>query len=289
MIRHLSSILILCLLVISSVSAAVIPISSEESTDPDGLVRVVEGVKLSPLDAPSRDEALDAELDRLGSELERLRQFVYYNESVDEQKTSAEDVYTVLKAELDTKADISELEAKADKSELENVAVTLSESDENPFTRKGFLFDLSLQTTLVRKMDLVYGGTIAMGYRDRTYLYSVYGRFDYFTAPLGSSTGRLATIEMNIEAGMNFAFVISAQDWQESKLSIDVGYYMQWYERSGLQNVFFLGYNGLMLRPKLSARVNLPLLKLEIGLYYQSAVLPRYSDYDGWGFYISLL
>ncbi len=158
----------------------------------------------------------------------------------------------------------------------------------NPFLKKGIFFDMYANATLVRQKDPAFGISLNFGYRDRINLYSLYGRFDYFMVPLGSKTGRLGTIEFNAEAGVNFSFVISAQDWQETKLSIDIGYYSQWFERSGLSSVFFLGYNGLMLRPGISTKANLVIFKVELGLYYQVATYPRYSDYDGFGIYLKI-
>lgn len=156
------------------------------------------------------------------------------------------------------------------------------------FTNNGFFFDLSAQVTLLRNRDFVPGGTIAFGYRNGISLYSIYGRFDYFLRPFGSSTGRIATIEFASEAGVSFRYVLASQDWQEVKLGIDLGYYMQWYEYSGTSSVFYLHNNGLMIRPIISVNANLYLFKIELGLYYQSAVYPRYSDYDGFGVYVKL-
>ena len=78
------------------------------------------------------------------------------------------------------------------------------------------------------------------------------------------------------------------QDWQEVRLAVDFGYYMQFIERAGETSLFYLSNNGLMIRPTISVRVNLVLLKLELGLFYQSAVYPRYEDYDGFGIYLKL-
>ncbi len=158
----------------------------------------------------------------------------------------------------------------------------------NPFLKKGIFFDMYANATLVRQKDPAFGISLNFGYRDRINLYSLYGRFDYFMVPLGSKTGRLGTIEFNAEAGVNFSFVISAQDWQETKLSIDIGNYSKWFERSGHSSVFFLGYNGLMLRPGISTKANLVIFKVELGLYYQVATYPRYSDYDGFGIYLKI-
>ena len=93
--------------------------------------------------------------------------------------------------------------------------------------------------------------------------------------------------------GGNFAKIFDVQnkkfqDWQEVRLAVDFGYYMQFIERYDEPTVFYLSYNGLMIRPTVSVRANLYLFRVELGLYYQSAVYPRYSDYDGFGLYIKL-
>lgn len=152
----------------------------------------------------------------------------------------------------------------------------------------GFFVDGMMHATLLRGNDFVPGGTFAFGYRNGVSLYSLYTRFDYFLAPLGSTTGRLATLEFMVEPGLSFEYVVASQDWQEVRLAVDFGYYMQFIERYDEPTVFYLSYNGLMIRPTVSVRANLYLFRVELGLYYQSAVYPRYSDYDGFGIYIKL-
>lgn len=152
----------------------------------------------------------------------------------------------------------------------------------------GFFVDGMIHATLLRGNDFVPGGTFAFGYRNGVSLYSLYTRFDYFLAPLGSTTGRLATLEFMVEPGLSFEYVVASQDWQEVRLAVDFGYYMQFIERYDEPTVFYLSYNGLMIRPTVSVRANLYLFRVELGLYYQSAVYPRYSDYDGFGLYIKL-
>lgn len=153
---------------------------------------------------------------------------------------------------------------------------------------KGFFVDGLAHVTLLRDIDFVPGMTLSFGYRNGVSLYSFYTRFDYFLSPLGSKTGRLATLEFNLEPGISFEYVVMMQDWQEVRLAVDFGYYMQFIERAGETSLFYLSNNGLMIRPTISVRVNLVLLKLELGLFYQSAVYPRYEDYDGFGIYLKL-
>lgn len=172
-------------------------------------------------------------------------------------------------------------------AELVDRVVTRLESEKDVMPR-GFFFDGYAHATLLRERDIVPGGTLSFGYRNGMSLYGIYGRFDYFLNPLGTTTGRIATLEFNAEAGLSFRYVVASQDWQEIKLGVDIGYYSQWLERNGTSSVFFLSYNGLMLRPSISVKANLLLFRIELGLYYQSAVYPRYSDYDGFGLYIKL-
>lgn len=172
-------------------------------------------------------------------------------------------------------------------AELVDRVVSRLESGKDVMPR-GFFFDGYAHATLLRERDIVPGGTMSFGYRNGMSLYGIYGRFDYFLNPLGTTTGRIATLEFNAEAGLSFRYVVASQDWQEIKLGVDIGYYSQWLERNGTSSVFFLSYNGLMLRPSISVKANLLLFRIELGLYYQSAVYPRYSDYDGFGLYIKL-
>lgn len=172
-------------------------------------------------------------------------------------------------------------------AELVDRVVSRLESGKDVMPR-GFFFDGYAHATLLRERDIVPGGTLSFGYRNGMSLYGIYGRFDYFLNPLGTTTGRIATLEFNAEAGLSFRYVVASQDWQEIKLGVDIGYYSQWLERNGTSSVFFLSYNGLMLRPSISVKANLLLFRIELGLYYQSAVYPRYSDYDGFGLYIKL-
>ncbi len=172
-------------------------------------------------------------------------------------------------------------------AELVDRVVSRLESGKDALPR-GFFFDGYAHATLLRERDIVPGGTLSFGYRNGMSLYSLYGRFDYFLNPLGTTTGRIATLEFNAEAGLSFRYVVASQDWQEIKLGVDIGYYSQWLERNGTSSVFFLSYNGLMLRPSISVKANLLLFRIELGLYYQSAIYPRYSDYDGFGLYIKL-
>ena len=156
------------------------------------------------------------------------------------------------------------------------------------FRQRGIFFDGMAHVTLLRGTDFVPGGTLAFGYRNGVTLYSLYTRFDYFFSPLGSETGRFATLEFSWENGLSFEYVITSQDWQEVKLAVDFGYYLQYIERSDEPSVFYLSHNGLMIRPTISVKANLLLFRIELGLYYQIGVYPRYEDYDGFGLYIKL-
>lgn len=187
---------------------------------------------------------------------------------------------------------LQEFDKEAFKDEIVNEVLTTLDItyliDKEPMMEKGFFFDAFAHATLLRGTDFVPGGTLAFGYRSGVSLYSLYGRFDYFLSPLGSDTGRMATLEVAVEPGLSFEYVVMSQDWQELKLSVDFGYYMQLIERPDAATVFFLSNNGLMIRPTISVKANLYLFRIELGLYYQCAVFPRYSDYDGFGLYLKL-
>lgn len=211
------------------------------------------------------------------------------------RSTAEESISTIVLPSADSEAYDPTKLSEETKNEIiaevvEDVRLSLIDefSLQTPFYQNGFFFDMFAHVTLLRDRDFVPGATLSFGYRNGMSLYSLYGRFDYFLKPLGSETGRLATMEFNAEVGASFRYVVASQDWQELKIGVDLGYYTQWLEWSGNSSVFFLNYNGLMIRPTISVKANLLLFRIELGLYYQMGVYPRYEDYDGFGLYIKL-
>lgn len=185
-----------------------------------------------------------------------------------------------------TSADIDAIAVRVHEMiEEEEAQLAVEEEKE---LNNGFFFDGWAHATLLRKADIVPGGTIALGWKSGNFLTSAYARFDYFLKPLGSSTGRYATLELAFEPGISVESIISSQGTTDVKLSLDFGYYIQLLERSGQTSVFHISYNGLMLRPTLAASFDIGFINIEAGIYYQTAVYPRYSDYDGFGVYLKL-
>ena len=187
------------------------------------------------------------------------------------RSTAEESISTIVLPSADSEAYDPTKLSEETKNEIiaevvEDVRLSLIDefSLQTPFYQNGFFFDMFAHVTLLRDRDFVPGATLSFGYRNGMSLYSLYGRFDYFLKPLGSETGRLATMEFNAEAGASFRYVVASQDWQELKIGVDLGYYTQWLEWSGNSSVFFLNYNGLMIRPTISVKANLLLFRIEL-------------------------
>lgn len=171
----------------------------------------------------------------------------------------------------------------------QTLAATVISKPINKFFRSGIFFDAQAFTTLVRKSQMSLGGALSFGLRLGETLMSVYGRADYILDPLGSSSGRLAVREVKLEPGVSFSFVVQSSQIQETRFTLDLGYYMQYVEYVYDANALFLVKNGLMVRPGLAIKFSLgAFLPLEMGIYYQFAAYPRYSDYDGLGVYLKL-
>lgn len=166
-------------------------------------------------------------------------------------------------------------------------AEALSDKSDSPF-KDGLVLDGLLSLTLVRGDELMPGFTLKAGYRWGGTEVSAYGRLDYPLKPLGVSTGAFVIRELKLEAGADFAFTVHQQKRRESRLFIDVGYYMQFLEYARHPGNVYLVNNGLILRPGFSTMIDLGLVRLEVGIYFQQALYPRYEGYDGTGIYLKL-
>ncbi|NLZ68696.1 MAG: hypothetical protein GX903_06800, partial [Spirochaetales bacterium] len=159
---------------------------------------------------------------------------------------------------------------------------------DNVFYKNGLFLDFFLHTSLIRGNDFMVGGSLAFGYRGGNTLGSIYARADYPLKPLGETSGSYVIRELKGEAGVNFSFVVQAAGKRETKIFLDLGYYAQYLEYARDSRKMYMINNGIILRPGLNTKIDLYLFRLELGIYYQAAIYPRYAGYDGVGVYMKL-
>lgn len=161
---------------------------------------------------------------------------------------------------------------------------------EAPLPPASFSYDLFLRANLVRGDDVSVGGGISLGLQTPNFKFEAYCLADWYLNPLGGSGGA-ATLEVSVEPGASFYWQF-LQVWRTRHyLGIDIGYYMQL--TSIYQNPaagVFMGHNGIVLRPKYVTEFQIAKhYSMSIGIYYQVAILPDYSDYNGFGIMVSIL
>jgi hypothetical protein len=166
--------------------------------------------------------------------------------------------------------------------------VTVTTKPDNPFYRNGLFFDGVANLSLIRKNDFMPGFSLNYGIRTGNTLMSLYGRLDYPVKPLGETSGAYVIRELKGEIGCNFLFVVQAEGRRETKVGLDIGYYRQGLEYARDPGNMYMVNNGLMLRPVLNTKVDLHFAIIELGIFYQAAVYPRYTGYDGVGVYLKL-
>ena len=159
---------------------------------------------------------------------------------------------------------------------------------DNIFYKNGIFIDFFLHTSLIRGSDFMMGGSLAMGYRGGNTLGGLYARADYPLKPLGESSGSFVIRELKGEVGASFSFVVQASGKRETKIFLDLGYYVQYLEYARDFRKMYMINNGVILRPGLNTKIDLYLFRLEVGIYYQAAIYPRYTGYDGVGVYMKL-
>lgn len=140
-------------------------------------------------------------------------------------------------------------------------------------------------------------GTVAIGGHVAVNLFIVpkfsiapYIHGEYFLYPLGSNTGLLGGLEMELEAGINITFPVYENGDFKLKFGFDLGYYMQWLTyNSSISTKAHLTYNGLMIRPTFTIDFTKVWgMPIGIGLFYQVTAIIPYSDYNGFGVMITL-
>lgn len=143
----------------------------------------------------------------------------------------------------------------------------------------------------LRGINFAIGGHIAVNFFVVPELsFGPYIHGEYFLAPLGSTSGLLAGLEMELEAGMNITFPVYKSPHFTVKIGSDIGYYMQWLQyNSDISSDAHLTYNGLLIRPTVTFDfLKLAGMPIGISLFYQTTVMMPYEDYNGFGIMLNL-
>ena len=73
-------------------------------------------------------------------------------------------------------------------------------------------------------------------------------------------------------------------------IACDIGYYMQLVETHYQPGKQTIGFNGIMLRPKLMTELNIgKWYGISLGVFYQFPLYPFYNRYQGVGIMVSIL
>lgn len=143
----------------------------------------------------------------------------------------------------------------------------------------------------LRGTNIAVGGHVATNFFVvPEFSFGPYIHGEYFLAPLGSTSGLLAGLEMELEAGLNLAFPVFRSPHFTIKIGSDIGYYMQWLQyNSDISSDAHLTYNGLLLRPTVTFDfAKLWGMPIGIAFFYQVTVMMQYSDYNGFGIMLNL-
>lgn len=159
--------------------------------------------------------------------------------------------------------------------------------------QNGLFVDGSFGPTarLLRELNLALGGHVNVNFFVvPEFSFGPYIHGEYFMSPLGSKSGRLAGLEMELETGINLTFPIYRSTYFTMKIGSDIGYYMQWLQyNSDISTDAHLSYNGLMIRPTFTIDFyHLWGMPIGISLYYQITAIMPYSDYNGFGIMVNL-
>ena len=150
-------------------------------------------------------------------------------------------------------------------------------------------YDLYGRSVLLGNDDLNFGGGLSIGVETENFLFQIYGQGDYYLFPLGSK-GTAAALEFDLEAGitMGWKFI---KFWNfDVFIACDLGYFLQFVQTHYQPGGYTLGFNGIMLRPKLMTELNIgKYYGISIGVFYQFPLYPSYERYQGLGLMVSIL
>ncbi len=153
----------------------------------------------------------------------------------------------------------------------------------------GVSYDLYFRSLMLRSSNFSLGGGFNIGLKTTSFKFELYGLGDYYMAPLGGSGGA-ASLEFSIESGVMFAWKFMEVWRTRTYIALDVGYYAQFAKIPQQPDNLFMGYNGIMFRPKVVTELRISKnYAIGIGLFYQIPLYPAYSDYQGFGVMVSIL
>ena len=153
----------------------------------------------------------------------------------------------------------------------------------------GFLYDVYFRTVMLRHDTFTVGGGVNLGVETDSFQFAVYGLGDYFMSPLGGNGGA-ASLEYMVETGVMFSWKF-VQAWvSRTYIAIDAGYFMQYAKIPQDTSTIFLANNGIMIRPKVYTLIQIgKYYNMSIGFFYQIPLYPVYTDYSGFGAFLSIL
>ena len=179
---------------------------------------------------------------------------------------------------------VDEIEEEGSASDFGAVGAPKKKSVRKPF------FRISLHTRISRKFSFPIGASFDFVFVKNKFFHTyAYLRGEYFLEPLGSGTGRLATMEIEGEPGIGLAFTPLRETTFRLLFSLEFGYYFQFMMFNGNNGTLAIIYNGIMARPMLSVETfRLFRRYTEFGLFYQLTFLNEYSDYNSLGVFVRL-
>ena len=148
-------------------------------------------------------------------------------------------------------------------------------------------YDLYMRSVLMGN-SLNAGGGLSIGVETDNFVFLVYGQGDYFFTPLGNTYA--ASSEFGLEAGITLGWKFLKFWHFDTYIGCDLGYYAQFVKTHYQPEGYTLGFNGIMLRPKLMTELNIgKYYGISVGVFYQFPLYPSYSRYQGVGIMVSIL
>lgn len=149
-------------------------------------------------------------------------------------------------------------------------------------------YDLYIRSVLMGG-SLNFGGGFSVGAETPDFRFEGYLQGDYFMSPLGTE-GTAAAMEIDLELGVSLGWKF-LKFWNfDTYIACDIGYYMQFVETHYQPGRQTIGFNGIMLRPKLMTELNIgKWYGISVGVFYQFPLYPSYGRYQGVGIMVSIL
>ncbi len=152
-----------------------------------------------------------------------------------------------------------------------------------------FSYDLYFRTQMLRNATFSLGGGLNLGLQTASFKFEVYGLGDYYLMPLGG-TGGAASLEFSIETGVMLAWKFMEVWRTRTYVCLDMGWYAQFAKIPQQPDDIFMGFNGIMFRPKIMTEIRISEhYAVSIGLFYQFPLYPAYSDYRCLGAMVSFI